>query len=628
MLKKFLSVFFIVLLFTSNAYARFQTIDDATLVYDLYNTDIKIHKDGTYERTVEMQITLLRENARSLATKFPISYNSDSTSIELIEAKTIYKGKEYIVDKKMIEDKSIGNDRSGFDDHKQISISFPYSEVGSKIYVKYKEHIKNPILDNEFFTNYYLGGEYLNHAKITIDSEIDLQIKVNDPFKKLSVSTEPRKINPNYFRKASITLTEPLYTATANEVYASVLNPSLFTYISVSSIDNWKNLGNKIAVDFIEKQEQPLPKIFTQIVESASKEKSLIDQLNIITSKLNEMVKYFGDWRTRGGKLIPQDLVDVANKKSGDCKDFATVTVKILKELGYQANVALVTRGEGIQQQEHILPSSSIFDHAMVRVIDKGGNILWIDPTNKTSMADGVYPDIAGKTALVLDKEQSSYEKIPEVSENHAKVIITEIIEPSKIINNTIEFQGECAASITALELDLSPQIIQDSFYNYLAKSGVEEQNKISSIIPPLTSRVVKPITVSVTYKKPDIFFKNNLGYGYNLDPQISVLSTLISADPSTNVNDLYIDYPRTLERKVVIEKARAENLENLNFEINTPFVTLSRKCVAVGENVEITTKLVIHTQWIKNSELKSKDFQELQRVIKHEIINSSIILN
>lgn len=628
MLKKFLAVFFITLIFTGNTYARFQTIDDASLVYDQYNVDIKVHKDGTYEQTIEMQITLLRENARSLATKFPISYNSDSTSVELIEAKTIYQGKEYPVDKKMIEDKSIGNDRPGFDDHKQMSISFPYSEVGSKIYVKYKERVKNPILDNQFFQNHYFGyGGYWKQSKITIDSEMDLRMQANDPFKKLSVSAEPAKENPDYFRKATITLTEPLYSDTINEVSGSSLDPDLNTYVSISSMDSWQNLGNELAVGFIEKQEQPLPELFAKIVKSASRKTNLVDQLNRITSELNEEVKYFGDWRTRGGKFIPQDLAAVASKKSGDCKDFATVTVKILKELGYKANVALVLRGEGIQQQENTLPSN-IFNHAMVRLLDKDGNILWIDPTNMTSMADGVYPDIAGKTALVLDKEQSSYEQIPEVSEDHAALSIFETIAPSKVVTTQVEFRGEYAQQITAIELWLSAKRIEDFFFNNFAQNGVEDKNKIKSSIPKLSSRIVKPVKIDLQYNKPNIFFKNNLGYGYNLDPQISLFNLLIGADPSVDVNDLYIGHPMTLEKRVIMEKAKAENLENLNFEINTPFVSLYRKCVAVGENVEVTTKLVIHTQWIKNSELKSKEFQELQRIIKHEIVNSAIILN
>lgn len=628
MLKKFLSVFFVALLFTGNTYARLQTIDDASLVYDQYNVDIKVHKDGTYEQTIEMQITLLREGARSLATKFPISYNSDSTSVELIEAKTIYQGKEYPVDKKMIEDKSIGNDRDGFDDHKQMSISFPYSEVGSTIYVKYKAYVKNPILDNEFFGNYYLGaGSYWKQAKISIDSEIDLQLKANDPFKKLSISTEPSKSNTNYFRKATIALTEPLYTATINEAYGSELNPALFTYASISSMDSWQHWGNAIALGYIEKQNQPLPELFAKIVKSASKETNLTDQLNRITSELNEEVKYFGDWRSRGGKFIPQDLAAVASKKSGDCKDFATITVKILKELGYQANVALVTRGVGVQQAEIILPSN-VFNHAMVRAMDKDGRVLWIDPTNMTSMADGVYPDIAGKKVLVLDKEQSSYDSIPEISEDHAKITITETIAPNKIVTSQVELQGECAAMATALELNFSKQYIEDAFYSNLAQNSVEIQNRIASTIPELTSRIVQPINVSVTYKKPDIFFKNNLGYGYNLDPQISVLNTLISADPAMDVNDLYIGHPRTSEKRVVIEKAKAGNLENLNLEMKTPFVSMSRKCVATGDDVEVTLKVTVHTQWIKNSELKSKEFQELQRIIKHEIVNSAIILN
>jgi hypothetical protein len=615
-------------LLATNVYARYETVDDANLAYDFYNSDIKINEDGTYEQTTEVQITLLRESARNLATKFPIPYNSDNTSVDIIEAKTIFKGKEYPVDKNMIEDKSIGNNRPGFDEYKQIAISFPYSEVGAKIYVKYKEQIKIPTLDNVFFDNYYFGAaEYWKQANFTIDSAIDLQIKTNDPSSKLSVTTEPLQDKPNYFRKGTIKLQSPIYTATTNEVGDSSLSPNLYTYVSISSVDSWKNLGNALAIEYTEILAQPTPKLFKKIARAASAEKNIVDQLNIITSKLNEEVKYFGNWRSRKGRLIPQNLATVAEKKSGDCKDFATVTVKILQELGHQANVALVHRGEGDQDVENTLPCF-VFNHAIVRLIAKDGTVFWIDPTNISSMADGIFPDIAGKHALVLDKEQSSYETIPEPLENRAKLLITEVIKQDKTVNLSGNFDGEYAARLTGLELHASKKRIEDFLYSSFVQSNIEEKNKISSTIPDLTDRIVKPTTISLEYKNPDIFFGSNLGFGYNLDPKLAFLNDIRNIDTSANINDLYIGFPRTIEKTTTIEKAKAQNLENLNFTIDTPFMTLSRSCIITGENVEITTKAVIHCPWIKNAEFKSESFKKLQKIIKNDILNNAIILN
>ena len=72
-----------------------------------------------------------------------IGYNSESSSIELIEAKSIFKEQDYKVTENMIEDKSVASNAPGFDDIKQISISFPMAQIGTKIYLKYNTNCNN-----------------------------------------------------------------------------------------------------------------------------------------------------------------------------------------------------------------------------------------------------------------------------------------------------------------------------------------------------------------------------------------------------------------------------------------------------------------------------------------------------
>jgi hypothetical protein len=629
MFKKLTCLIFVLLFTTTNSYARLQTLEDANLTYDFYNVDILINEDGTSETITELEITLLRENARNLAAKFPIYYNSDSSSIDIIEAKTIFNDKEYPVTKNMIEDKSIGTNHAGFDDQKQIAISFPHSEVGTKIYLKYKERVNKTPIDKEFSGNYFFGidGGYWKESTISINSAIDLKIKTNDPYKVLSVNTEKLKDKPDHFRKAQIKLIKPITSETINEVPYSNLNPKLLTYVSISSMDTWKKMGANLAPKYVEIQNQEMPKLLADIFKEASKEKDIITQINTITAKLNEKVQYFGSWQSHKGKFIPQDLALVASKQTGDCKDFSTITVKILKELGYQANVALVERSIGNQEVENVLPNNAAFNHAIVKVTDKDGKIYWIDPTNTVSMSDGLFPDIAGKHALVLDEKNSTFEKIPEISEAHSKMLITKMLDQNKTVNLTLEFLGEDALQLTGAELYLSKKGIEDYIYSNFLLSAIEENNRISSTIPSLNSRLVEPITISLKYKSPSIFFKSNLGKGYSLDTKWYLMSDIAKIDPTTNINDLYLGHPRTLERKTIIEQTKVSNVKNLDFNITTPFLTLSRQCYIEGENTIIAEKAVIHQSWIKNEEFNSEPFKKLQKLIHDELTNSSVIL-
>lgn len=630
MIKKILFLITIILLPTAHAYARFESLEDAGISYELYNRDVKIHKDGTSEDIVEIKASILKEDARGHVAKFPLHYNEGLEKIEIIEAKTIFDGVEYKVSEDMIEDKPIANNRPGFDDIKQISISFPHPEISAQIYLKYRHKFHKARVDNEFTSSYYFGtgGAYWKKSKVSINSEIDLQKKVNDPGGNLSVKTEDVKDNPGYFRKAEITLINPITISTINEIRGSDLSPESLTYISLSSLDSWKKLGNIEAKGYLKIQDQELPAIFSDILKLAQKEKDIESQINVIIQNLNEKVQYFGTWQSYRGKFIPQDLQSVADKQSGDCKDFATITTTLLKALGYKANVAVVFRGEFMQEEKNSLVTPSQFNHVILKVLDKNGKIYWIDPTNLVSMPDGIFPDIAGRHALVLDEKESGYEYIPEVSESHAKTSILKTIEKDNIINVVVNFLGESALRLTGSGLYLSPKGLEDMIYSRFAKNGVEEANRVSHKIPNLTSRIVTPITIALGYKKPNLFFKTNLGKGYLLDPNWGIITKIAKVDTVVDVNDLYLGHPSTIDRKTVIKQEQVSNLKNLDLDVSTPYISLSRKCYEEGKDTVVEEKIIIHESWIPNTAFKSEEFKKLQTIIKDEIIDSALVIN
>lgn len=626
--KSYLTALMFVFSFTSNSYARFAKLEDADIKYDFYNRDISINADGTHEETIEFQITLLREQARGMAAKFPIPYNADCESIDVIEAKSIFKGTAYQVTNNLITDKEVESNQQGFDRYKQISISFPKSEVGSSIYLKYKKHSNNVPIKQEFFTEGYYGtNAYWEKSKFTINSKIALKIKVSDPEKKLSINIEPIKNKPDYFYKAQINLVKPLIKYTVNEVSASRLNSNKITYFSITSIDNWQRLGNALSLQYEEVLNQKLPKSFSAISETASKEKNIVDQVNKVTTMLNEQIEYFSNWQSVKGRFVPQDLKLVAKKQSGDCKDFATITVKILKSLGYKANVALVYRGAGVQPEPDILATLYEFNHAIVRVIDTSGKEYWIDPTNSISMADGLFSDVAEKYALVLNKEKSEYKQIPAISEHHAQVLITDTIQPNEVLFSTIKLLGEQATQLTGAHLYLSKQSTEDLVYNGFTSGVIDNSNRINTTIPSLKSRIVTPINIELQYTHPNLFSKTNLGRAYSLATNVRILYDIIKVDTQEDVNDLYLSHPRTLEKKTTIKNIKIEKLQNLNFTFNNQFISLSRQVHIKGDDSIIIEKAIIHKSWIKNHEFKSEDFNKLQLVIKDKVLNNLVVL-
>lgn len=609
-------------------YAKFCTLEDVSIKYDFYNRDVTINKDGSSEDTVELQMELLKDQAKTLASKYTIDYNSESSSIDIIEAKSIFKEKGYKVTKNMIEDKSIANNMLGFDDIKQISISFPIAQIGTKIYLKYKIRTTKIPVDGEFFSDYYFGLDgYWQNACLTFNSAIPLQMEINDPFSKLSVEKKDIKTGQNFFYKAEVKLKQPLINAIINEMQSSSLNPKKLTSISVSSLSTWQKLGADQSNKYNEILNQPSPLLITEIINLARKEKGSINQINQITNLLNEKLQYFGDWRSLNGKFIPQNLDAIVKKQSGDCKDFAVITTKILKGLGYKANIALVFRGVGYQPLQSTLPTLSVFNHAIVKVVDTEGITYWIDPTNDISMAGGLFPDIAGQYALVLDGNKSVYEKIPEIKEDHAKILETTIVEQNNTAFTTIKFFGQEAMNLTGLALYRSKENIIDSIYNAFALHDIASVNRISSDIPELKSRIVKPLTVSINYIDPRMFAKTNFGSAYLLNTNFSFLRTLTNVDTKADVNDLYLGFARTLKHKTIFKNIKTQNLQNLNLQLTNPYVSLSRKCYIEGDDSVVVEQAQVHKSWVENEALKTQKFQEIQKNLQESIRDTLVVL-
>lgn len=80
-----------------------------------------------------------------------------------------------------------------------------------------------------------------------------------------------------------------------------------------------------------------------------------------------------------GGNYIPATADETWKRRYGDCKAKAVLLVAVLRELGIEAEPALVNShgGDGLDER---LPGPRVFDHVIVRAV-VSGKIVWLDPT-------------------------------------------------------------------------------------------------------------------------------------------------------------------------------------------------------------------------------------------------------
>lgn len=602
--------------------ARWATYEDAPVEYESFDQDITVEKDGKAVEIITYRLKILNEAGREQFGIQRLHYNDNVEKIEILEAKAIYDGKEYPVARDAIEIKPMASDTKGFDQLFQILISFPRVQVGSQLHLKYKITTTKQPLPNYYsrkFGQFHEG--YFRKSHFDLKSKIPFHTLINDPREHLTI----REGKDKSYQTLIIDLKEPLYEATTNEPPFSILDASLQTWVSVSTVDKYEELSKALAENYEKCVNQTLPAAFELIKREAESQTSTTNQINTITSLLSEKIRYMGDWRSIDGRFFPRSLEKIVDSSVGDCKDFASSLVAILRKLGYKANVALVMRGIPFLPHKKDLPSLECFNHAMVKIVTKEGDVLWIDPTNLVSMANGVFPDIANRPALVLDEQTPSYENIPDIDYKHAHATFENAIDlkdrTTLHAQGKVVFSGESALSISGAALSQSIQAIEESIIQKIC--GEKSPTQKSITLPDLKSRIVKDMQIDFSYEQENATLLTNVGTGIPLSAGWSELFLSTATDQQ---NTMFVGPPTAVTRKLVMS-AQALHPEALRFNIETPWINVSRTCLANKKGIEITEQVEILRSFIFPDEVKSAEFKALQSNLKKYCRNVAVIV-
>ncbi len=603
--------------FTSTQ-ARWATKEDANLEVEYFNADVKVNSDGTSEEVVEFKDKILNEAGRDIAGVKTLTFTPDMSNLEVLEAKTIASdGTEYKVNISELETKPLASAPEGFDQAYQTLVVFPNANIGSSVYLKYKETLHTTPIKGVYSNGLYFGWglNYWKNAHVNLKTDLPLNFKVNDKDNNLDI--KKTSTNKEFTTDYTITLKQPVIYGIVNEAGSSILPHDKKLWAQVSTEDTYANIGKKEAREYEKVLQQKLPKRFEKIKEKAKKNSKFEDMLNTITSELSQDIRYMGDWRSIAGKFAPRDLETVAATGYGDCKDYATVTAAILRNLGYEANASLVRRGDVyIPNQVSTLPSIGDFNHAIVNVRGKNFGDKWIDPTNFVSMAHGMFPDIANRPSLVLDSKKPRYEHIPGVDPEHSKIKHTYRInfgDDSKLNYNTkVRFFGEQAMMPTGAELMFSPEIIKEEVLNTVAKTRNTENREVK--LPDLTSVIVRDLELRMKWTSNNQLTKTNYGLAQNFTEKGLNFDEI---DKNNQVGLIWLGSPHTFSRTTYLKNRKAGDLEKLNFAIDSPWIKAGRECSQREKDIKVVEFFQLKKNFIRPEEMDKESFNALQKVSK-----------
>lgn len=607
------------LLVTAPVEARLATPDDANSEVKFYHRKIRVKSDGSYVEEIETKVKVLKDTGRTNLATHPLYYEPDTQKLTVLQAQTFFEDKQYVVEPGFIEDKPVASNMMGFNNYRQTLISYPHVQIGSELYLKYQRQEKEASLPNTFATSFLYGSEgYWKASEVEVTSEIPLQVGVNDPEEYLDVS----QTQDGDRHVLKIHLKKPLIKQVLNETYES-LAPKNYPWVTVTTSKSWSELADQILPHYEKVLEQPLPPLFQSIAGAASEKKSTTARINAVTSSLAAALHYMGDWRSNSGKLYPRSLTTIADNRRSDCKDFSTSTVAILRRMGIQASVALVRRG-GYYDDPNDLPTQFAFNHAIVRVKD-GDRILWIDPTNFASFADGLFPDIADRYALPL-LPGANRERIPAIRPEHYQ---TQLLEKMKFVNSkssyvegTLLLKGVAAISSTGATLRYSKETFDHVLMSFVANPDRIVEFEVKPY--ELTSRIVEDLDFHYQYTMKDSELKTNAGPAHIISG-FGFLNALL-VNTKDRYSDLVLnDAPGTFLKKFTLDVTPLRG-NPLSCRIQSPWVDVSRTVNSRPKQFEVQDVFTIKKSLISNAELKSQVFKKLQDELEDCLNNVAVV--
>lgn len=615
----------LLILLSSVSFARYQKPEEASHRFTNLKQYFKVSKDGSYKGVEEREIEILNEAGRKDYGVIKLYYTPNTGSVQVQEAYCITDGTKQLVSKEMIEDKAVASNAAGFDNSNQIIINFPDVKVGSKIYLKYAFEKKIPSLKNFFSTTEFFGWrENIEKQNMFIESELDLKYFLHDPDKYIEL--EQKKENSKNF--LNITLMKPLYLNPVEEKDPYIPRTAA-PYIEISSEAKWSyEMLEPLILQNEEVLKQELPEKLTKIATEAKKIEGFQDQVNFLIKEIQDHVRYFGDWRTIKGALVPRDLASIVKTGFGDCKDYSALLTVLLRQLGYDAHIAWVYRSYPFIAYPIHLPSLNNYNHA-ITYMEKEGKQYWFDATNNMVFTQEPLSDISNRDAVILAKNENIFKFIP--SNDYKKNLVKVQVEFDKITSAEvtakaqIDLKGTPASEWSGSELKLSKEAIQNELLSWIT-STVQNVTESKFEDFDLKSRITTDYAFKFNFKEKNKFFKSNYGPSFLLWENAAV--KMIGDELEKRSTDLFLKSPKTYIYQFKFNKMKTKNLKFLECQIKSDWLNFSRKVSSTKTGIEAIDTIEVKKAYIQHNEFSSKEVQSLKKQIQDCALNRLITLN
>ncbi len=589
--------------------ARFDSIEDAPAVLTKHNVTIEVDREGRFVEEEEKELLLRNEAGRQAVGTMGIVYNARISKVEVLSAETVVDGKSLFVPQDAIEDKPVSRNVPGFDEFSKITIPYTGVQVGSLLRLRTRTTQREVPFPGHFSRLFFPGTDLAsNRFDLTIRSERVLQVAVNDPDGILE-STHTKDGDTEVYRA---TLRQPVFRHLVEEQQSSFLPADRLPYVQYSTDVTLAEPARPVAAVYEKTISAPLPALFQELAAEFSNSRgAFADRLDGLTSSFSRRIRYFGDWRPHNGGYVPRPLAEIASSQYGDCKDMAAALAAILRKAGVRADVAWIQRGR-IPPVPLPLATPDAYNHTIVRVV-QDDKTYWLDPTNPVSFAHGIPVDLVGRDALVLEHDSLRTVKVPfpppETGVVRGIGNYSFTSDGNARITGKFELLGHTAVWLTGVGRFVPPETIRFGILRGIAEGHRVLSGTVGDF--DMISPVVRDLSIDFTAEVEGVALRTTAGLAYRLEHAAMRMFSIV--DPEKDRGDLFLGPPAVTESVDRIVGSRLVGKDPGPCRVTSPWVDASWETREEGDDLLVTSKVVLKKPVLTHAETGGKSFADLQ---------------
>lgn len=468
--------------------------------------NIVVEKDGSYQDIATESFKITKEEAKSFFSPFKMSFDPTSEEVTVLDAYVINEGQKIQVDKNNIHTSNSAARKDGLVDSTELAIPFSQVKIGSTVYFKILTKTKaGPFGDYFHIKNLYGHSAYALQDSVKIKSPKELFYTANDPKKVLVVNTS--KDSDGNFILESHQNRDFVHVAVGE---LGKLSPEETTSLMVTNVDSWEKFRQMVQDKFVSVQlQESIPPALQEVIKKIPKNANFETKVNSALIYITSNYDYLGDWRG-DGKVIPKSVNKIVADRFGDCKDFSTLLINLLRGMNIKADYALVNRSYTPQViSEKSVPMMDLFNHMIVRA-EHDGKVFWLDPTNRFSVGVKARGDISGRSALVLGESKNVLEKIPEMDNSAQTSSIVKLYqfdtEDSATVDVLVKSQGETTRIVQDALKGKSATEIQNAFMKDITKD--ERSAVLQFTINDKKDKEYSDLSIKAKYRANQLMIK------------------------------------------------------------------------------------------------------------------------